>query len=492
MKIGKVGLLILMVYIASRLVALTKLPVFADEAIYIRWAQMIVDDPKENVFLPLYDGKSPLFIWGLIPLVNHPGLDPLMMGRLLSVVSGAVFLIGIRLITKESGGSKIAQLLSMGLVVILPFTFFYSRMALIDILLTVFLAFSYWSYLRSRNLNYNRKWIWLSGVFWGLALMTKTSAFYFLPVIGGTAMFDLWRNKRLRKFSIFFSLASGLIIGLGFIGWMRISPLFPFLFQRSSDFAHPINEIFRQWSSILSVNIYRIGKWLTIYLTPGLLVLFISGVLIKSRRHLGILVWGTFLFLLPFLITGKLLSSRYFLPVVIWLIPLAALVLEKWYIKNKIIFFGFAVGITIFCLRFIYPLYTDPGRTPFPNEDVVQYLTEWSAGYGIPEVRDFLTQRANDHKIYVATEGYFGTLPDGLFIYFNHSGLQNNLEIHGIGQPISDIRQDLLTKAETEEVYLVVNAHRFTMDANDPRIILIGSYPRPRQGPSLLLYRIKP
>src|SRR3989344_497092 len=63
-----IGLLILLVvYLLLHLPSLTILPVFADEAIYIRWAQLIIDDWRRYLFFPMNDGKTPLFIWLLVP-----------------------------------------------------------------------------------------------------------------------------------------------------------------------------------------------------------------------------------------------------------------------------------------------------------------------------------------------------------------------------------------------------------------------------------------
>jgi 4-amino-4-deoxy-L-arabinose transferase-like glycosyltransferase len=492
MKVSSVVLLLIGLYFFTRIISITELPVFADEAIYIRWAQMIFDDPKQFTFLPLYDGKTPLYIWMLIPLVNNSAFDPLLMARLLSVFQGSLLLGGLWLIVKELGGSRLVQVISSLMVIFLPFTFFHTRMALIDTLLTGFLAFSFWAFLKARNNSYSRQWLAISGIFWGLALMTKTSAFYYLPVIVGIYGYEFLTTKRVRKIGIVISLLGALGIGLLMIGWMRVSPLFPFLFQRSSDFAHPLQVIVTDFPHIISANFQRISTWLISYLTPVFWLGLLLGYKTLWGKKTAVLAAGTLLFLLPFLLTGKLLSSRYFLPVVIWLIPLAAFSLEGWYQKSRLTFYGLAAGILSVSLWFMWPLYTNPGATPFAHEDVVQYLTEWSAGYGIPEARDYLADRATNVPVYVATEGYFGTLPDGLSIYFHRSPLQQNLEIHGIGQPVEGIPNSLREEAVNKEVYLVVNEHRLQIDPIDPTMELIEAYPRPRQGPSLLLYRINP
>src|SRR3989344_2929616 len=72
---------------------LTLLPVFADEAIYIRWSQIMANEATLR-FLPLSDGKQPLYMWILMFFVERFS-DPLFIGRLLSVVCGIGTLFGI-------------------------------------------------------------------------------------------------------------------------------------------------------------------------------------------------------------------------------------------------------------------------------------------------------------------------------------------------------------------------------------------------------------
>src|SRR3989344_5804660 len=63
------GILILILALGLRLYNLTYLPIFADEAIYIRWAQIMQAESTLR-FLPLSDGKQPLFMWGMIPFLK--------------------------------------------------------------------------------------------------------------------------------------------------------------------------------------------------------------------------------------------------------------------------------------------------------------------------------------------------------------------------------------------------------------------------------------
>ncbi|MEK7112149.1 MAG: hypothetical protein AAB875_02375, partial [Patescibacteria group bacterium] len=69
-------LLILLFAIGIRLYNLNLIPVFVDEAIYIRWAQVMRAEPTLR-FLPLSDGKQPLFMWLSIPFLKIFS-DPLL------------------------------------------------------------------------------------------------------------------------------------------------------------------------------------------------------------------------------------------------------------------------------------------------------------------------------------------------------------------------------------------------------------------------------
>src|SRR5437870_4877804 len=73
---------IIALFFILRLPSLTYQPIFADEAIYIRWAQIAKAEPSLR-FISLQDGKTPLFMWAMAPYLIIFD-DPLFAGRLLS------------------------------------------------------------------------------------------------------------------------------------------------------------------------------------------------------------------------------------------------------------------------------------------------------------------------------------------------------------------------------------------------------------------------
>ena len=86
-------LVTIVIFFVIRLINLNGLPVFVDEAIYIRWAQIMKSEPTLR-FLPLQDGKQPLFMWSMIPMFKLLK-DPVIAGRVLSVLAGFGTFLGL-------------------------------------------------------------------------------------------------------------------------------------------------------------------------------------------------------------------------------------------------------------------------------------------------------------------------------------------------------------------------------------------------------------
>ena len=124
---------LLVVYFFIRLQHLQTIPVFNDEAIYLRWSQLIknVDSLR---FVPLSDGKEPLFMW--VTAVAYKFIsDPQISGRFLSVVFGSFTLVTLYIFSLIFLNYPVAVLSSI-IYLFLPFTFFFDRLALPDNLLS--------------------------------------------------------------------------------------------------------------------------------------------------------------------------------------------------------------------------------------------------------------------------------------------------------------------------------------------------------------------
>jgi len=115
---------------------LTTLPIFVDEAIYLRWAQIAKNDANWR-FISLTDGKQPLFVW-IVMVAMKVIQDPLVAGRLVSVLIGFCSMIAIGGLAYLLFNDRKIALLSSLLYLVFPFALVYDRMALMDGLVGTF------------------------------------------------------------------------------------------------------------------------------------------------------------------------------------------------------------------------------------------------------------------------------------------------------------------------------------------------------------------
>jgi hypothetical protein len=124
--------LLALVYLLTRLVNLTLLPLFVDEAIHLHWARRLAHEGW--LLRILLDGKL-LQVLAMAPSVSGAS-DPVWWGRVTSVAAGGLGLwVSFRLGARFSSA---VGLVAAALYVLCPFTLFHDRMALADGFLAVF------------------------------------------------------------------------------------------------------------------------------------------------------------------------------------------------------------------------------------------------------------------------------------------------------------------------------------------------------------------
>ncbi|MCX6705960.1 MAG: hypothetical protein NTV24_02535, partial [Candidatus Woesebacteria bacterium] len=120
-----------------------------------------------------------------------------------------------------------------------------------------------------------------------------------------------------------------------------------------------------------------------------------------------------------------------------------------------------------------------PSLANLPNSERSGYLEEWTAGDGIKEISEYLRNeniKEPNKKIVVGTEGFFGTLPDGLQIYLNDVP---EITVIGTGLDFKEVPQSLMeSKKFGNKTYLVVNKSRFFGDADKLGLELVAVYPK--------------
>jgi len=263
------------------------LPVFADEAIYIRWAQVMKAEETLR-FLPLSDGKEPLFMWLVIPFLKFIH-DPLVAGRIVSVLSGLGTLIGVSYLSYLLFKSKKVALAAALIYAVTPFAFFFDRMALVDSMLTCFgiwtFIFSYLSITKSRL-----DFAMLAGFALGGAWLTKSPALFFALMLPTLLIFS--KNKLIAIYYLLITIA----IGYGFYNILRLGPNYSMIGARNLDYVYPISHLLSSPFDPLKPWLLQSWQWLVMMGPWELLVIGSIGLLVnwkKNWKQFGF--WGQFL-----------------------------------------------------------------------------------------------------------------------------------------------------------------------------------------------------
>lgn len=487
-------LIAIVLFIAFRGSYLTRIPVFVDEAIYIRWSQIMRNEPSLR-FLPLSDGKQPLFMWLTMPSLKLFS-DPLVAGRVVSILTGLVSLFALSAFVYISSGNLVIAAISALIYAVLPFAIFFDRFALADSMLSAFgltsLALGVLLVKKPRL-----DLALLLGGSVGLGLLTKSPAvfFYLWQLVLFIFFFD-FRGKKLlsRLLRLGFLWFVVLVVSQAIYNILRLGPNFHLIGSRNLDYVFPLSEVFKHPLNPLVGNLKSTANWLWFLFTPPLVLALVVSFFGKNKK---LALLSLALALLPLFAQGliaKVYTSRYVLFAVTPLIlPVA---LGVWEVGERIKKLWLAILIfLLWPVILSAALVTMPEKANLPYDMRHGYLEEWTAGWGQKETANYLIERAKQGEtIIVGTDGFFGTLPDGLQIYTQG---YPNITVIG-GSPSIDVLPTSLTdslKDQKNTVYLVANKSRIKLPPSElARLELIAEYKKPTRldgtNESLVFYRL--
>ena len=455
---------ILLIAFGVRVYNLTILPVFADEAIYIRWAQVMKAESTLR-FLPLSDGKPPLFMWSVIPFLKIFE-DPLFAGRFVSVLTGVGTVLGVFVASYLLFRNKRVALISAFFVSLSPFSVFFDRLSLADSILSFFGIWIFvFGYLTNKYLRLDLAMV--TGFFVGFALLTKSPALYFVLLLPSLWLFSKSFFKSLTYFLV------TLFIGYVMYNILRLGPNFHLLASRNLDYVYPLSHVLTSPFDPFKPFIDRVREYYFM-MGPGILVVnWLIGLLVNRKinfkKILVLFIW----FLIPVMISAefsKTMTARY----VLFSVPFFMVIAGCGFLSTNKLLNRFSIllfSIFLFqSLSFNYYLLTDPQKANLPRSERSGYLEEWTAGHGIREIAAFLKSEFLNHKsnIVVGTEGYFGTLPDGLQMYLNDTP---EITVIGVGLELDKLPSQRID-------YLVANNSRLFATPEELGLGVVKSYPK--------------
>lgn len=473
-------------YLATRLYNLTALPIFVDEAIYSRWAQIALHDASWR-FISLTDGKQPLFMWvAMLPLKLFA--DPLFATRLVSVDSGLFTLLGLWYSGYLLFGKKVAHIVAY-LSLITPFLFFYERFAVVESMLT---ASGVWllnlGIILILTLRLDVALI--LGMFGGLALLVKSPALIYLLLIPITYPF-LTPNKLISKATLKFVglFTLSLLLASLIYNIQRLSPWMHMISAKNGDFVVSPLQMLMQNPYRIWQNFADSQLWVWSYLTIPLYLSAIAGGLLLLKHDwrkfmiTSAWFWGP---LMATVMSAMLFRPRYIAFATPFVLLYAAYGLS---LITKKYLIPVLITLSILPLSFYYSAYNNPLTLKLPKADW-DYQSGWAAGNGVKEISEWLINHANSTSapIEVFTEGTFGLLPHGLELYTY--GRAENLRITGIypldSVPPSQVKTSVNTNPET---YFILNNTQ--VKTNPPGLKVILSFPK-ADGSLITLYQAIP
>jgi len=491
LRLVLIGAAILLVAAMLRLVNLNSLPVFADESIYVRWAQIMRAESTLR-FLPLSDGKQPLYMWAVIPFLKLI-TDPLIAGRLLSALAGLGTTVGVGVAAFLLFKKKRLSFIASGLWATIPYAVFFERMALADALLTMWVVWTFnFSIIALTHLRWD--FSMLAGFTLGFAWLTKSPAIFSLALIPSLLLLSPRPGSKIHLLKIAGLIFTSYVIAFSMYNILRLGPEFHMIALRNKDYIYPWAEIARHPLSPLVPHLRDSLVFFLYLATPIGLLFAVTGLFVDRFAHwkqrLVLAAW----WLLPIVAQSAVaitLTARYLLFTLPFAVILAAHTIE--HIgdktnKHRLVYAALAL-VVMPSLWYSWQFWFAPQSAPLPRIERTGYLEEWTAGVGLREVSGFIRQATNSGPVLVGSEGFFGTPFDGLGMYLN--GV-TNVRVIGVGIWIDSVSEKLTNALADNRVFLVVNSSRFHIqDFEGAGLKLINSYPKatsPAGGTEHLLF----
>lgn len=450
-----IGFTLAILFFATRLLSIMELPIFTDEALYVRWAQIAKNDANWR-FISLTDGKQPMLIW-LVMIMMRFVDDPLLAGRIVSVISGFLSMIGLFFLGRELFKNRWIGLITSALYVFYPFALVYDRMALYDSLVG---AFAVWSLcltvLLARRLRLDVAL--LLGMTIGGGVLNKTSGFFSLYLLPFSLLLFDWHKKHMVIRVITWVGLALIVLSLtyGYYSILRLSPFFHIIDEKNALFVYPFKEWIKHPFYYFVDNWSGLWNWFITYMTWPVLLLLVGSFFVYrqfSREKIMLVLW----FLLPFAalaLFGRTLYPRFIFFMTLPLLPLIALSLYRLRqsIKNTVFFVLCCLLAGSIFLRTDYLILTNFAKAPIPVSDLNQYIDDWPSGGGVAQSVAFFKKEAEKGKIYIATQGTFGLLPHALEIYLVDNP---NITLAGFWPIEETMPSEVIEKSKIMPTYFV-------------------------------------
>jgi len=397
--------LFLFLYLVTRLISLSALPIFLDEAVHLQWAERLFDEGR--ILRPVGSGRLlAVAAYGLA----LPFDDRLQAARLIAALAGVVTLVCTVLLTRRLFGGMAGDIAGW-LYVLSPFALVYDRLALSD----GFLCACVTGLMLAVAALAERPGAWSPRIavaaLIALAVVSKVSApLFFMTLPLGVLALAPEKRPAFRSFVL-----------AALIGLACALPMLWFFVRNSGEIAAQHLVDTTAVTATIASTLGAMREWALSYFSlPSLLLAVVSAAFLRDRRAL----WLASAVLVPFVLFALLSqpwSARYVLPTLPPFLVLLAGGIEQLTSKLGPSRVPAALGLVALPLAFNMPfdaaLLTNPSAAPFPPDDRLQLVTGWPSGYGVREMAARLEDESRNGEITVFVDnGGTRTFPTSLAV----------------------------------------------------------------------------
>jgi 4-amino-4-deoxy-L-arabinose transferase-like glycosyltransferase len=396
-------LLLASLFLATRLLTLTRLPIFFDETLHARWALLVAEGTRP--WWKSWEWGRVLTIW-MGALVSPFASDLLWANRLVSVAGGAVALAATVAIGRRLFGAQAGFLAGL-LYVVCPFTLLYDRLALADSWLTALAALTLLFSLRAADAGagLGRRLAdgALTGAAMALAVLAKAPGLLLFAIPALVAVAGGFRREAWAP------LAAAYAVGApptAYALWRF------FTTANTALMADIATQTQADRLAHLGGNLALAGSWLWTLWTPPLVVVGLAGAAFGARRRPREVALLLALSLLPALAFGATLGRwlpRYllwasvpFLVLAAWGLERAAGGAQRWLARlaaapRAALATAALAAVLGPALANSYRLIIDPPRATLPHVERDQLILGWTSGYGIRDTETLVREELERH-----------------------------------------------------------------------------------------------
>lgn len=413
------GLLVL-VFIGLRLPALTKLPVFNDESIYIDWAWRAMNLPG-FAFFSLLDGKQPVVLW-IMGILESLLPDMLWAGRFAAVMWSGATVAAMNVAARLLFAQRSIAVLAACLYCITPIFIFYDRQALYESAVSAVFCWLFvatvWFIKQPTLIKAS-----LMGVIFGVGLWIKSSVFLAAPAVLALMLVGLGKKSWQQS-------------TIGYIAYaFFISQIIAILLYIQPNFqqAEQVDRYIFSISELLTIPIL---VWLKNAFTAveiiwwlGSPVVLLGAILYASHtsfrsRYLTLPLVYIGILLLAVILASRALNPRYLVATVSVLpLPAAAFLYQLW--QGRLLAkMGVAIAVVVTASMSMF-LLLSPERFLRTLDHVLvyplaaEYLDNWTAGNAGQEAVAYVQEQLGSSAGYVFVRRDAGN-PESLVLYSFH------------------------------------------------------------------------